>query len=434
MPGTSIATNPDLVMENATVAQAMSDMAGEDDALYGDLQSRAVEAVQVANELSAAAGKELTDGALVGIAVAAVRAIDPEADPLALHHTIVSWLGPANVPDNLRFSWEPPHRRQQRKPALEAPAAAIPEITAERGAELLAAQNTMAVADEAVMDVAELYKALGRIEATEFFRKISDVVAAQTFTEIRTGKKYKGLPYRGPDGITRRVGDFEEFCRVFLGKSYNRCLELANNLHTLGADLYESAERVGFKARDYQALKALPQDEQDIVKQALAADSKDQVLDILQDLAARHQSERAAAKKQAEDMKGDLDARDTLLAEKSEKLDKVSLDLAKLKALPPNEREVLRLEQEQEAAKQLTTAVIEAQVAINALLAQLAAIKAAEVSAYTKDHADQTASWFCQQVQFSLQENGIQADMAEIALPEWMRDTAQASPVDQEGR
>ena len=65
---------------------------------------------------------------------------------------------------------------------------------------------------------------------------------------------------------------------------------------------------------------------------------------------------------------------------------------------------------------------------------QLAEIKAAEVSVYTKDHADQTASWFCQQVQLALQENGIQADMAEILLPEWMRGMAKESPVDQEGR
>lgn len=406
---------------------------------------RAEEALRVAVEIAQVPGcreiDEVPDGGgyiLASIAIAAVRTLDPEQDKHHLRHVLVSWFGPANVPDNLRFSWETKDKKGGKMNLATPPetraTAAIPDITPKRSAELLQAQNTMATVDQAVMDMASVSEALGKIKAAEFFRRVGDIVTAQTFIDLRNSKKYKDYPIKDAEGNIRRCQNFEEFCQLAFGKSYKRCFELSQNLHLLGPDLYEAAEAVGFKARDYQALKALPQDEQDIVKQALAAESKEQVLDILQDLAARNQSERQAMKKQAEDMKGDLDARDKLLADKSEKLDKVSLDLEKLKSLPPNKREVLRLEQEQEAAKQLTTAVIEAQVAINALLAQLAAIKAAEVSAYTKDHADQTASWFCQQVQFSLQENGIQADMAEIALPEWMRDTAQASPVDQEGR
>lgn len=310
----------------------------------------------------------------------------------------------------------------------------VMETPPERGAELLVAQNTMAVADQAVMDMAPVSEALGRIKAAEFFRRVGDVITAQTFTDLRNSKKYKEYPIKDADGNIRRCQNFEEFCQIAFGKSYKRCFELSQNLHVLGPDLYESAEAIGFKARDYQALKALPPDEQAAVKQALACETKDQVLDILQDLSARHQSEREAAKKTAEDLQANLDARDKLLSDKSERLDKVSLDLEKLKSLPPNKREVLRLEQEQEAAKKLSLAVVEAQAAIHAFLAQLAEIKAAEVSVYTKYHADQTASWFCQQVQLALQENGIEADMAEILLPEWMRETAKQSPVDQEGR
>lgn len=390
---------------------------------------RAEEALNVAVEIAQVAGREIDevpDGGgyiLKCIAIAAAKTLDPKSDRHILHHDLIGWFGPSNVPDNLRFSWEGKGKKADKAPA--------PEITPARAAELVDMQNAGAVADAAVMDVADLYKALGRIEATEFYRKISDVVAAQTFAEIRVGKKYKGLPYRDKDGITRRVGDFEEFCRVFLGKSYNRCLELSQNLHTLGPDLYASAEAIGFKSRDYAALKALPESEQDIVKQALAAESKEQVLDILQDLAARNQSERAAAKKKTEDLQADLDARDKLLADKGERLDRVSLELAKLTSLPPNERETLRLEQEQEAAKKLSTGVVEALAAVNGFLLLLAEIKAAEVSAYTKEHADFTASWFCQQIQHALQENGIQADMAEIILPTWMRDMATQSPVDQ---
>jgi hypothetical protein len=165
------------------------------------------------------------------------------------------------------------------------------------------------------------------------------------------------------------------------------------------------------------------------VKQALASETKEQVLDVLQDLAARHQSERAAAKKKTEDLEADLEARSKLLATKTEKLDQVTMDLDKLKSLPPNKREALRLEQEQAAAQKLSTGVMAALAEVNTFLLLLAEIKAAEVSAYTKEHADYTASWFCQQIQLALQENGIQADMEEIVLPAWQREAAKASPV-----
>jgi hypothetical protein len=307
-------------------------------------------------------------------------------------------------------------------------------VTDARAAELMDMQNAGAVADTAVLAYGDTFKALGRIEGMDFLRRVGDIAIAQTFIGVRESKKYKGLPYKDADGNLRHVEDFDEFCREFFGKSYTRCYELSKNLHLLGPELYESAERIGFKARDYAALKALPEAEQEIVKTALAADDKAQVVEILQDLAARHQSERAAAKKEADDMRADLDARDKLLADKGDKLDKTQMELEKLKSLPPNKAEVLRLEREEEAAKVLTLAVVEAQAAVNGLLGKLAAIKAAEVSVYTKQHADQVASWFCQQVQLSLQESGIQADMAEIVLPEWMRDVAKASPVDLEGK
>ncbi len=305
----------------------------------------------------------------------------------------------------------------------------IPDITPERGAELVQMQNTNVAVDTALMKHADVYTALGRIQAATFFARIGNVAAAQFAAQVREGKKYKGLPYDDKDGNRKYISDFDEFCEVFLDKTGRYVRDLVNNLHTLGSDLYEAAEKTGFRAKDYAALKALPAEEQEIVKTALAAESKDQVLDILQDLAARHQSERAAAKKQNEDLKADLDARDKLLADKTEKADRLSIELEKLKSLPPNKREALRLEQEQEAAKKLTIAVVEAQTAINTLLGQLAEIKGAEVSVYTKEHADQVASWFCQQIQLALQANGIQADMAEIVLPEWMRETAQQSPV-----
>ncbi len=419
---------------------------------------RAEEALQVAVEIAQVAGREIDetpDGGgyiLTSIAIAAVRTLDPEQDKLHLRHVLVSWFGPTHVPDNLRFSWEikdkkggkmnlatPPVLHNDkivvqgdpsawREALKDAPAGrieAIPDITPERGAELLAAQNTMTAVDAAVLDVADLYKALGRIEMGHFLQQVQDVVIAKAFVQIKSDKKYKHLTYRDESGNVKRFQTLEEFCERTFGKSYRRINELANNLHTLGGDLYEAAEAIGFKARDYQALKALPQDEQEIVKTALAAESKDQVLDILQDLAARHQSERAAAKKEAEDLKADLDARDKLLTDRSEKLDKVSLDLEKLKSLPPNKRARLQLEQEQAAAERINAACVKAEGEINLHLAEVADVLALdELSQTTTAHAMNSVRFLCESLAEFLATHNIDVDFAGMARPEWRRDLA----------
>ncbi|NDV21033.1 hypothetical protein GO013_16620, partial [Pseudodesulfovibrio sp. JC047] len=173
--------------------------------------------------------------------------------------------------------------------------ALVPEVSTAHESRDLEAQNTASAVDQAVMDAEAAFKGLGRIEAAAFFSTVGDIVVAQTFQNIKKTKTYKNIPYIDASGNIRHVETLDEFCKVKLGKSYTRCYELSQNLHTLGPDLYESAEKIGFRAKDYRALKALPEDEQAIVKQALEAESKDEVLNVLTDLTERHNAERKAA-------------------------------------------------------------------------------------------------------------------------------------------
>jgi len=303
----------------------------------------------------------------------------------------------------------------------------IPEITPARAQELANIQNSAAVADQAVLNAEDVYKAIGRIEGIEFTRRVGEVAIAQIFTEVRSSKQYKGMPYKDSDGVTRHVGTFEEFCKVKLGKSYNRCLELSQNLHTLGSDLYESAERIGFRAKDYRALKALPPEEQEVVKQAIASESREQVLDILQDMAARHASEKAAAKKEAADLKADMEAKDKVLQAKQQRLDKAETDLAKLKSLPKNADTELRLEREAEAVKKLNGLHIETLAKFKEFLAQIETVTETEgISAHTASYAMQVAQVLCEDIGAALAEQGVPVDFADIVQPEWLRDEAKA--------
>jgi hypothetical protein len=183
---------------------------------------------------------------------------------------------------------------------ITPPADALPEDShalMARAAAGTAELDVQRMTAERLQQYAPLMQAVGRIQAAHLFATVADSVIAQTFSDVRKAKNYVGIPYQDADGHTRRVADLEEFCQAFLGRSYSRCLELANNLHALGPELYERAQEVGWRTKDYRALRALPSDDQAAVREALDSDDRDAALTVLSDLVARQQQARESAER-----------------------------------------------------------------------------------------------------------------------------------------
>lgn len=174
-------------------------------------------------------------------------------------------------------------------------------------------------------------KIASRIETALFYETVSQKVAVESYLELKKTKAYRALTYRDADGKAKHVSCLEEFCQVFLKKSQRRVQQLADNYHTIGADLYETAEQIGFGQRDYNALKALPADDQEVIKQAMQADDRDQVLDLLQEMAARHASEKAALQAQAKEAEETAEARDQVVKSKESKITQLEEANHKLK-------------------------------------------------------------------------------------------------------
>ncbi|UYZ84306.1 hypothetical protein MTZ49_01620 [Entomomonas sp. E2T0] len=227
------------------------------------------------------------------------------------------------------------------------------------------------IADNSVIASYEIFKAIGRIETSHFYATISDLAIAKQFEEIKNSKKYKDLPYNDADGNVRHVADLEEFCQVFLHKSYRRCAELSQNLNLLGEELYQQAEQIGFRARDYQALKALPADDQEIVKQAIETQDRDKVIELLQEMAVKHKNDKENLTKDLEEAKGSYDALSKVTEKKGKELDKVKLELEKTKKRIANlEPEEVGEELRQEATVAATT--VEGMIYGNLLIAMQA--------------------------------------------------------------
>ncbi len=177
----------------------------------------------------------------------------------------------------------------------------------------------------------EAARMLGQIEALEFSRNISDLTQVQIFLNLKKNKAYRAISYEDADGNRKRISDLDEFCERFMGKSSRRMRQLAEQYHLLGAELYEQAQRIGFRTQDYTALKALPADDQEVIKQAIETDDRDTILSLMQELAAKHQSEKAALQAEATEAKETAEARDQVVKAKEAKISQQEETIHKLK-------------------------------------------------------------------------------------------------------
>lgn len=230
------------------------------------------------------------------------------------------------------------------------------DVQTEQG---LTAMRDEEMALKFVIDYEEPLRQIGQLEALEFTRRVADVATAQIFENMRNSGKYKGLPYLDENGNTRRVASIEEFCEAKLGKSYRRCLDLSQNLRTLGPDLYEQTERLGLRNIDYKAIRSLAAPEQELIRRAVEeAQSRDEVLDLLQELAAKHAREKEEITRQVEDLQGECRAKEELLAERNRERDALQEKLFR-RTLETLEEKVVKARKDAEQSSMVVRGTID---------------------------------------------------------------------------
>lgn len=184
----------------------------------------------------------------------------------------------------------------------------------------------------------DLGQQVGRIQALKLISDVSEKAIVETFIQIRDSKKYKEILIPGADGNLRQSEDLADFCEQVFGKSYSSLAEMAQNYNMLGGSLYEHAERLGLKSRDYRALRALPAEEQKLVQITLAeAGDRESVVGLINELADRQAQERAALRKEIEEKDADIRAKDKLLEQKSDRLNDAEAKLARRVTMPEHE-------------------------------------------------------------------------------------------------
>ncbi|WP_238945189.1 hypothetical protein [Allofranklinella schreckenbergeri] len=109
---------------------------------------------------------------------------------------------------------------------------------------------------------------IGRLEALDFVATVANSAILPIYESI---KKSKGWRYiRNPKSSNgSNFESLEEFCQVKLGKTYGRLQHLLSNRNLIGQEAFEQAEKLGLRQVDYNAIKALPAPDQELIRRAV---------------------------------------------------------------------------------------------------------------------------------------------------------------------
>ena len=278
-----------------------------------------------------------------------------------------------------------------------------------------AASQDLSVAEGLAMAQADLYKVVGRIESAHFLETVSSRLIGEAYLSARAliGKLGE-ITVRDSAGEAKRVSSLEEFCEAVMPVSHRRCQQIAQAMHTLGPALYEQAEIMGIGARNYAAIRALPMDMQEEVKQAITTGDRTQVLQLIEELAARN----ASLSEKVEEQDKTLSAKDAVLRKKDEKINRLAEQLELKRQGTVDEREAHALET-------LRSSYLAAESAVLMLLADGDRGLAEGPTETAKTAARQTSDRLVERIVDACLERGIAVDLAERVSPIYMQEVQQ---------
>lgn len=192
-------------------------------------------------------------------------------------------------------------------------------------------QNAVALAAKALtQDTAQAYEMLGMVRMSDFHRKLVTCHHIKVLSEFKEAKKYKDLDIMDNNGNWRRVTTWDDFCNA-LGFSREKIDEDIRNLNVLGEDFLETSQRLGLGYREMRKLRQLPEEARAEIIDADYSDAtdKEELLEKIEDLTAKHAKEKEALQAQLKRKSEDYEAQAKVLANKNERINKLDMELAK---------------------------------------------------------------------------------------------------------
>jgi hypothetical protein len=276
----------------------------------------------------------------------------------------------------------------------------------------------VSIGEEMSMGSLKLGIQLGRMQAAGFYETVSSKLMIQSYLEAKaTIGEMGSVLVSLPSGEAKRVSSIDEFCELAMPVKARRLQQLVANRQLVGDELYEQAEKLGFGQRDYQALKALPIEDQEIVKQAIATDDREHVINLLAELAARNR----ALREQAQELQEINDAKDKVI-------EKRNTQLTKLETWRPDPDSVARNLAEDTALHQIETQVLAIDNDIRMFDTVVRAIYSNDPTPAIKGRCKQALEYVVLRFADMVELLGIEVDLTKVnpQRPDWVNAKARA--------
>lgn len=208
-------------------------------------------------------------------------------------------------------------------------------------------KDAQAEQQDAMTGVFALGRMVGAAQMADSIKTISATAEVRAFEEINKSKHFKHLPLN-IGGNFRPAENIDEFCKVVFGRGYKAMNNSKVMLEALGEDMYESVVRLGLNRAQLRLLVNLPEDTRSAVEEAMQAGDKSEVVTLIQSLA--NQLDEAKAK--AEELKGEVRAKEDVLTTRSAQINALEEKLSRVKTTPLDE---VRAELQRESTSHLNT-------------------------------------------------------------------------------
>lgn len=284
-------------------------------------------------------------------------------------------------------------------------------------------QHQMAQLEQTItLEQIQLSEKIGALKATAFVKKLVTVTEIKLLAEVKETKSYKGLKVIGEDGKPVTVTTFEQFCQN-LGVSYEKVNQDIQNLSTFGEDFLETSQRMGLGYRDLRKLRKLPEDERELVinGEAVKTEDRESLIDLIEEISAKHSREKELLNKQVAELTADTQAKDTLLAKKDEKINNLDAELTKRTQFSPDDSLLAQQAREHEVLQALQTAQNNALLAFQQFHVAIDAIQQSSNCGYFDEAIQQTLNFVYQHIAQISRELGVPIDFAEMVTPAWIQ-------------
>ncbi len=287
-------------------------------------------------------------------------------------------------------------------------------------------QNELAQIQQSVtIDQIRLTERIGALKATEFVRKLVTVTTIKMLAEIKESKQYKGLKIiLNEELVTSPTWD--QFCQ-HIGLSREKVDEDIRNLSVFGEDFLETSQRMSLGYRDLRKLRKLDDSDREVIinGEAVKTEDRESLIDLIEEMSAKHRKEKDTLVAENKELKADKDALEIVLQKKDEKTNQLDAQVTKLSSPAEIKRRAESEPQELEKAA-LETLGTESILFLTAFNRYINALGGVMDIAESKDlpqlfeRVDESIVAVCQRYAQYVQRLGTEVSFEEILNPSWM--------------